>query len=456
MGREVYLRPPVQPYAVGSVRQVQFLHPDYADRENTLLILPALDAVAHNDHDHDGEGTGEDTGEGTGKDDGEDKGKGTAHSVHHGVHHETARVACCILANCRWDGYFSLSRDGPPIERGPDDILLASRYFFRLDRVHESRGHDINDDEGINRAEEVPYPVVPSFDHFRFPPSLPRSWTGALIPPSAVDKVSVRDQTCRITCSSSPNEIAHVVPAARERWWQANAMFLYTVRPDQSMNTDCPENAMLLRRDLHKLWDMHKFALVPKQGRWVVHILDNGRTTELQDNYHNIELQALQDVRAEFLLARFALAILSDMTIFVRQPLPRAVIMVKDDSREAQVRSLSGKDCYKLFGRPSKNRSHSPKKRSRSAATQDDEEMHTAWSRTQLCDAEMSDANSDGSSDEEEIRGRPQKRRRFSSSSLPDASATIPSPADTTASTAHSIPLTYKVRLNTNKQFNKI
>ncbi|KAH8156079.1 hypothetical protein CIB48_g12167 [Xylaria polymorpha] len=427
MGQPVYLKPRLQPYAVASpafVKQVQFLHPGYVDRENTLLILPALDAT---DCDRDGEG------------------------ALNGVHHETARVACCILANCRWDGYFSLTRDGPAIDQGPDDILLSLQYYFRLD----DQTHAGNDN-AVNQEKTPPYPIVPSFQHFRFPPHLPPSWTRALIPPSAVDKVSVRDQTCRLTCSSSPNEIAHIVPAACERWWQANTMFLYTARPDQSMNTDCAENALLLRRDVHKLWDMHKFALVPKQGRWVVHVLDYGRTIELRDNYHNLELQPLLEVRPEFLLARFALAILSEMAIFARQPLARAVVMVDDGSRQAQIRSLSGKDCYTLFGKPSKNRSQSPKKRSRSAATQDEEESseldcerrdgnaaHTAWDRAQLCETEMSDAD-ESSCSEEEPRGRPRKRRR-SSSPPQGLSISIPSLADRSVSTTESIPFDHSL-----------
>ncbi|KAI0412565.1 hypothetical protein F5X98DRAFT_318628 [Xylaria grammica] len=429
--RKVFLKRPVKPYAVtphSTIKQVRFLHPGYVEKENTLLVLPALDATISDGNNAD--------------------------SGIRGVHHDTARVACCILADCRWDGYFSLTRDGPAIDEGPDDILLASQYFFRLDNPDEIQdGHGGGpSNEGI---EQYRYPVVPSFEHFRFPPQLPPSWMGAPIPPAAIDKVSVRDQTCRLTCSSAPNEIAHIVPAAHEGWWQSNAMFLHTARPDQSMNTDCPENALLLRRDVHKLWDMHKFALVPKQGRWVVHVLDYGRTAELQDNYHNLELQPLQDVRPEFLLARFALSILSEMAIFVRQPLPRAVVMVQGGSGEAKVRSLSGKDCYALFGRPSKNRSQSPKKRSRSAATQDeddeqrcesvdDEDAHAAWNREQLCETEMMDSE-DGSSDgEEEPRGRPRKRRRFSSFSPPTPlsarglSASGPSLAHSSAPTTDS------------------
>lgn len=76
-------------------KQVIFLHPGYNDNHNILLILPAHDSG--------------------------------------GVHHETARVACAILANSRWDGFLSLTANGSRIDCGPDDILMSRRYYFRID-----------------------------------------------------------------------------------------------------------------------------------------------------------------------------------------------------------------------------------------------------------------------------------------------------------------------------------
>ena len=37
----------------------------------------------------------------------------------------------------------------------------------------------------------------------------------------------------------------------------------------------------LMRRDTHYLWDQNKFAIISKQNKWVIHILDNLPTTEL-------------------------------------------------------------------------------------------------------------------------------------------------------------------------------
>ncbi|KAF9883280.1 hypothetical protein FE257_003800 [Aspergillus nanangensis] len=290
-------------------RKVKFLHPGYPDNANILLVLPAFDSG--------------------------------------GIHYETARIACGILANCRWDGYFRAVKNGPRVEAGVDAILTNPEYYYCVDGDEE-------------------YPVVPSFDHLRFPSVLPNSWSDnvfAPIQPPTSDRVPDRDQTCRITCSSLPNEIAHVVPAAQEDWWRANSMFLYATRPGSSMDTNCPDNAIILRRDLHYLWDNHKFAIVPKQGKWVVHVLNNLATNELQESYHNLETQPIIGVAREYLLARFGLAILGDASIFAKQGYRRKLILLKDNAQEP--RFLSGAECLAQFGPASKSRSRSPKKRSR-------------------------------------------------------------------------------------------
>ena len=78
-----------------AVKNILFRHPGYPDTHNILFSLSALD------------GSG-------------------------GVHHETARVACALLANSRWDGFLSATRDGPATPTGPDDVLTRPSYYFRL------------------------------------------------------------------------------------------------------------------------------------------------------------------------------------------------------------------------------------------------------------------------------------------------------------------------------------
>ncbi|PGH10631.1 hypothetical protein AJ79_05345 [Helicocarpus griseus UAMH5409] len=189
----------------------------------------------------------------------------------------------------------------PRLTVGVDGVLTHPSYYFCIDGV-------------------------PSFDHFRFPSNLPDSWSSNISAPiqrAAAGSISDRDRTCRITCSSLPNEVARIIPAPLEEWWERNSMFVHTARPWSGAFTNYPENAVLLRRDLRYIWDNHQFALVPKQGRWVVHILDNQTTDELQERYHNLETQPIMGVAREYLFARFALAILVQMSVFMKQESPQ-------------------------------------------------------------------------------------------------------------------------------------
>lgn len=107
-----------------------------------------------------------------------------------------------------------------------------------------------------------------------------------------------------------PNANAHIIPQAQSEWWQRNSMFAFTVNADQGFDTKGPDDTILVRRDTHKMWDDHRFAIVPKAGKWVAHVLWNSPTVELEEEYHNLELQPLRGVSRYFPLCRFALAIL--------------------------------------------------------------------------------------------------------------------------------------------------
>ncbi|KAG5753483.1 hypothetical protein H9Q70_003883 [Fusarium xylarioides] len=204
------LKPPVQSWDLMAdmSKIVWFLHPGYPDGDNTLLTLPCLDSG--------------------------------------GIHHETARIACAIYANCRWDGYLSSSKDGPALSAQPDDVLPFGQYYFII-------------------KDEPQYPVVPSFEHFVCPADLPDAYSQASIARSKGDGCVTRDETCRITASSFTNEIAHIIPDSQKGWWKRNRMSRYTSAPDKIHITRCPENTILMRRDLHKLWDDGEICIVPKQ-----------------------------------------------------------------------------------------------------------------------------------------------------------------------------------------------
>ncbi|CAH0022806.1 unnamed protein product [Clonostachys rhizophaga] len=345
-GPVLELKPPRQPFSatVQTGCQAIFLHPGYDDGHNILLILPGLDSS--------------------------------------GIHHETARIACAILADSRWDGFLSYEKDGPKLEQGPDSILPCRRYYFCIE----------GDDQ---------YPIVPSFNHFRCPPELPASWLqpAAPIKTSPVEDAGKRDIICRITGSLLPNETAHIIPQAQSDWWQRNSMFTYAMNPDQSFDTNCADNTILLRRDLHKMWDDHRFAIVPKAGKWVVHILMSSSTVELEETYHNLELQPLFAVSRYFFFCRFALAIISKSPFLRQQTARRLVILA--GSGLPHVRTMSADDYQRLINTTSRgsSRSQSPKKRQRSVQGEID-------SSDSPSEAEPTPKGRDFPE-----RGRPRKRR---------------------------------------------
>jgi hypothetical protein len=88
------LRPPSEPFQATNenIIKTKFRHLGYEDGENVILILPAFDL--------------------------------------NGIYHKTARITCCIITDCAWDAYFSLSRNGPRLVSGPDSVLTAPSYYF--------------------------------------------------------------------------------------------------------------------------------------------------------------------------------------------------------------------------------------------------------------------------------------------------------------------------------------
>jgi hypothetical protein len=398
----------------GGISRIQFRHPGYPDTGDTniMLILPALDSSSN---------------EGSGR---------------FGLHHETARLACAIVANCAWDGFLSTEkrRGASPISAAPDELLKAARYYFH---VHIRAGEDSDDsdssgDNGMLRSPTLQcqdvtilrskgltkahtdilawrYPVVPSFAHFRFPhDNLPPSWTSASLafpepPPSLqrwtgfADMVVARDETCRITNHSLGTETAHLVPRSEEAWYRSNGMTLYNSRPEAG--TDDARNALLLRSDLHTLFDARKFVVVPKDNTWIVHVLVGRPSEELGALYHNVKLLPLVDLSVECLFARFAWAVLAQ-GLLVRNGVERRLVVLEKE--ETVVRNVSGKQCRLTFEPQlpgGKSRSVSPKKRQR-------EEGNAA-------NDDVGDDDDDDSLDDGSIwsqRGRKKKRGDLTSS----------------------------------------
>lgn len=87
-------------------------HPGYAAPQDILLLLPAYDVADRFD---------------------------SGGAPRFGIHHETARIACAVKANCRWDGYLSGERNNNAerVAARPDDVLLADRYYFHVPHTQQ-------------------------------------------------------------------------------------------------------------------------------------------------------------------------------------------------------------------------------------------------------------------------------------------------------------------------------
>lgn len=165
---------------------------------------------------------------------------------------------------------------------------------------------------------------MPSFDTFSCPSILPKEWyeDETWIEVSPIRQVDRRDQTCRVTGDLLPNVAAYVIPRVHKEWWKRNGMFAHAENPGSAQGPHCNDNAILLRRDVRRLWDDNHIAIVPKAGKWVVHVLNMDQTDAFVGFYQNLELQTLYNIPSQYLLYRFALAILSK-SVFFDQGVPR-------------------------------------------------------------------------------------------------------------------------------------
>jgi hypothetical protein len=127
-------------------------------------------------------------------------------------------------------------------------------------------------------------------------------------------------------------------------------------------STDNTRNVLLLRSDLHHLFDQGRLVFVPKGGAWVVHILSGRPDGELAALYHNVRLQPLSELSVEFLFARFAWTVLAQLSqgIFLRAGIDRQLVTVQGD--KVFTKTWSGRDCLFQFT-SAKRQSQSPKER---------------------------------------------------------------------------------------------
>lgn len=174
-----------------------------------------------------------------------------------------------------------------------------------------------------------------------------------------------------------------------------------------------PSNIMLLRQDLHHLFDQRRFTLVPKRTRenetpkLSIHLLASGLSTELGQLYHNRVLQPLRGIAVPFLFARFAWSIFADQTLpFFKGTAKYAVSIFDVDSGQSETKEMwepQVRSIARIFGKYSSTGSVSPKKRSRS--------QRDAQDGCVTCsEDEGDDDDSEVEAYDDPPRGRPRKR----------------------------------------------
>ncbi|RPB22140.1 hypothetical protein L211DRAFT_351032 [Terfezia boudieri ATCC MYA-4762] len=309
------VRPPHAWDAAPAVQLPDFLgtdyiticHPGYLDggyQAHIIVRLPAYDKVFL---------TGAVVGSSSG-----------SNSSQWGVHHGLVLWACQILA-CNAQGFLSTTK--------PRDILAngdANDWDSVVDQHTRNRDldsllvPDIYYFYTTDRATDIPYPICSSFRDWMWPAQIPPEWhqPGDLNnqPRAAgstyVAEVRGRDRSCRITGFSDAGSVAHLIPLEEADWFVSQGMSLFNLNQRLSLAyiTSDVLNCLLLRDDIHRVFDNATFVIVPKNGKYVSHFLE--QTTNLGHLYHNCETWEL-GVRAEFLYARFAWAVLQLHDTFV-------------------------------------------------------------------------------------------------------------------------------------------
>ncbi|KAM0794023.1 hypothetical protein BDR22DRAFT_978075 [Usnea florida] len=136
----------------------------------------------------------------------------------------------------------------------------------------------------------------------------------------------VRDRSCRVTDYSAECDGAHLVPQREEPWFARERMNMYNNNSSRGCSSIRDnQNMLLLRADIHRLFDKATFVFFPKSGKLGIHVLSS--MSEIVNLYRNREMQVCKS-GVVFLFARFVWAIFQRVGGFVNAgiiPLLRTV-----------------------------------------------------------------------------------------------------------------------------------
>lgn len=195
----------------------------------------------------------------------------------------------------------------------------------------------------------------------------------------------------------------------------------YCRRPLEVSAINDDKNILVLRKDLHHLFDSRRFTFVPKRFRacasepaeLVTHVLLPSGSPEFVGLYHNRSPQLIRGISVECLFARFAWSLFTDEHIpFLQSDLKYTVRLWDKANGEAETQTLRGLDVRssaQVFDSTrSQSRSVSPKKRSlliQDGGRADDSDGYLSD------DGDSTGDEHDRDSWDESPRGRPRKRR---------------------------------------------
>jgi hypothetical protein len=303
-----------------------------------------------------------------------------------GLHHGTALLICGIIADNKFNGWLSRTRDGERLGLGSDGLLPVGEYYFH---VPWPAGPGTEEQQGLYK-----YPVIPTFRHWAFPhDNLPPAWRlprdrSPLRPfmpislrSNAFQAAKVRDGGCCVSPNQDGVEGAHICPEGEDEWFREQEMDQYN--PISWMTgakpVNNPANMLTLRADIHIVFDAKSFVFTRKHGSWVWHFLTC--TANLGSEYHNMRVKIPADVHPNFILARLAWAVFPMIQNFFSRGEPR-LVRVALEQREMTSQELG--DTFFSRGRntsPTKSRSNSPQKRQRTATDNQYMETRGAISR---------------------------------------------------------------------------
>ncbi|ATY64766.1 hypothetical protein A9K55_005104 [Cordyceps militaris] len=341
-----------------------------------------------------------------------------------GLDYEFALICCGIVTGNTWaSGWIAVLQDEQysRVNRPANGVLRGSTYYYFVG----------------DHAPTHKYPIVPSFHHWRFPhDALPNIWARLEIPAQDTQQdeaVLARDVTCRVSAHKGARELAHLVPVTEGNWFTNNGMRRYCRNPVGGMAINDTMNILVLRKDLHFLFDHRRFVFAAKRDRsdavhLVVHVLSHEKAEEIIDLYHNRRTQALHGVSAEMVFARLAWALFTSADFPAFDGAAKmAVRLFNAETSQTQAQALDQHDIcgrlrsFKPYSR-SRSKSGSPTERALDEINEADGFCdYLSESADDLWGDELDDCYSRGLNSVTPPRGRSRKRKRGRDMNMQDS-----------------------------------